>query len=168
MRHARAPAVTVAFRTASAQAVVALALAGCGRDAALPGDARTAPGPLVVHVTGDDFVWRIRYPGADGIHGTIDDVATTRHLHLPERTDVRIELRSRDYLYTFALPSLGLNEIAVPDLLFTLEFATPVPGTFTLRGDQMCGFSHADLIGRLVIDSHAEFKEWIARISETH
>ena len=36
--------------------------------------------------------------------------------------EVEIELTSRDYIYTFALPHLDLHQVAVPELTFALAF----------------------------------------------
>lgn len=116
---------------------------------------------LPIEVTGSDYEWHLRYPGYDGRLGTDDDVEALRHLHLPVGARAELRLHSRDYLYTLAFPELGLKEIAVPDLEFKLRIDASEPGDYELRGDQFCGFSHPDLIGRLVIESPAEFEAWL-------
>jgi cytochrome c oxidase subunit 2 len=155
----------IAVRTAIAIGVVTAPLPGClaGADDASP---VYAGGPLVIDVTGDDYEWHIRYPGADGAAGTDDDVVTLRHLHLPEHTPVTLRLHSADYLYTFGLPHLDLKEIAVPDLVFTLEFETAAAGAFELRGDQMCGYTHPSLIGRVIVEPPSQFVRWLETVRD--
>ena len=109
-------------------------------------------GPLVIDVTGHDYNWMLRYPGEDGVQGTDDDVHAVRHLHLPEGVRTVVRLHSDDFLYIFRLPHLELSEIAVPDLEFSLEFDSGPPGRHELRGDQMCGFAHASLLGLLIVE----------------
>ena len=117
--------------------------------------------PLTVQITGNDFDWHIRYPGGDGTIGTPDDIPALRHLHLPIDTNVVLQLESKDYLYSLALPHWNLREIAVPDLTFTMEFHTDTLGTYELKGDQMCGFAHSNLMGTLVVQTASDFETWL-------
>jgi cytochrome c oxidase subunit 2 len=125
-----------------------------------------APSVLVVELTGDKGTWHVRYPGPDGRLDTPDDLIGGHDLHLPARTQVRLELRSRDAVYFFGVPGLGLNEAAVPDLAFALDFGTGEPGTFELRQDQICGRSHPDLKGRLVVEPLSTFADWLEQLAE--
>ena len=81
-------------------------------------------------------------------------------VHLPINQNVILELHSKDYVYSFALPHLDLKEIAVPDLTFSLSFKTDTVGTFELLGDQMCGYAHPQLLGKLIVTSAKEFESW--------
>lgn len=114
-----------------------------------------------VGLTGHDFTWHVCYPGPDGELGTEDDIRARRDVHLPENTKVRLRLTSDDYLYTLSLPHWNLKEIAVPDLVFQLEFQTDRFGRFDIRGDQMCGYAHADLLSQLVVQPHDQYDSWL-------
>jgi len=122
---------------------------------------------LVVAVTGEDFRWHYRYPGDDGQLGTGDDVRATGDLHLPAHRRIFLRLTSEDYLYTFSLPELSKTEAAIPDLEMTLELATGAPGTFELRGDQFCGYSHEGLMGKMIVQEAEELRAWMQRANET-
>ena len=139
-----------------------LALAGCNSSG---GDGVVAefriPSPLPIEVVGDDYYWFVRYPGADGQLHTQDDVEDTTNLHLPVATETHIKITSRDYLYTFGLPSLGISQVAVPDLMFGLEFTMNSVGTYELEGDQLCGFSHESLMGEIIVQSREDFINWL-------
>jgi cytochrome c oxidase subunit 2 len=106
---------------------------------------------IVIEVTGDEFNWYFRYPGHDGVLGTSDDQHSVQHLYLPDNARVNLKLRSNDYVYSFALPELGMKEIAVPGLSFELHFATQGEQTLELKGDQLCGFAHETLIGKVYV-----------------
>ncbi len=116
-----------------------------------------------VLITGRDFNWHICYPGLDNELGTPDDIHARRDLHLPQYTKVRLELASDDYLYSMTLPHWNLKEIAVPDLSFSLELETHAAGTFDLLGDQMCGYTHPNLLGQLMVQSHTDFVAWLRK-----
>ena len=169
----RMPRTSIALATA-----VLLATAGCGSKqpttAPLPFLPKSEPvkeasipaGPMVIDVTGSQFQWHIRYPGPDGEVDSDDDRHTIRHLHVPVGTRVTLRLHSTDYVYTLSLPHLELREIAVPELTFQLEFDADQVGTFELRGDQMCGYQHPDLIGSLVVQERSEFAKWYQKLHD--
>ena len=122
--------------------------------------------PLVIDITGAEYEWHMRYPGLDGKLNTADDGLDRRHLHLPAHSEVKLQLHSRDYLYSFALPHLDLKEIAIPDLEFSLSFGTGPEGTFDLLGDQLCGYAHPKLMGKLIILSPSDFAARMSRLRQ--
>lgn len=117
---------------------------------------------ITVEVTGDEFNWYFRYPGEDGKLGTADDKTSMQNLYLPDNANVTLDLKSKDYVYNFALPDVSKKEIAVPDLAFNLKFKTNDTSTWVLLGDQFCGFSHETLIGKVYIrdQSSNHFYDW--------
>ena len=123
------------------------------------------PEVVEISVTGENFEWHSRYGGPDGKLGTADDVPARQILHVPTDTRIVIHLTSRDYLYTFMLPQLEAKEIAVPDLIFTVEFRTGAPGTFELRGDQLCGYAHKSLLGELVVEPPRAWRQWLEKMA---
>ena len=133
-------------------------LAGCGESPPPVG----WENPLSLRMTGCEFQWQLRYPGQDGLFDTADDITAVRHLHLPAESTVRLQLQSCDVLYTFAAPAIGLNELAVPGTSYVLELRTGAPGELDFRGDQLCGFQHEQLSGRIVIHSRDDFSRWLA------
>ncbi len=126
-----------------------------------PGDSRDRLDEIVIEVTGDEFNWYFRYPGPDGLLGTGDDRHSVQHLYLPDNSEVDLKLKSNDYVYTFALPELGMKEIAVPGLDFELQFTTRGEQTMQLMGDQLCGFEHESLIGNVYVrNQDGGFYDW--------
>ena len=123
--------------------------------------ARVDGAPLEVRVTGEDYEWHVAYPGPDDRLDTPDDIVTRRHVHLPAETSVRLQLRSRDYVYSLALPHLQLREIAVPELAFALEFPSGPVGRHELMGDQLCGSAHPLLEGELIVEPPERFERWL-------
>lgn len=116
-----------------------------------------------IEMTGNDFKWSSRYAGQDGEFNTQDDRLAKQILHVPFDADIEIVLKSQDYLYTLEVPVAGKEEIAVPDLTFSLIFKADQLGTFKMPGSQMCGYTHPDLIGTLVIESQENFSRWLNR-----
>jgi heme/copper-type cytochrome/quinol oxidase subunit 2 len=78
--------------------------------------------------------WQVRYRdrAADGEpDGAVVEV--------PAETDVRLTLKSRDYVYMLSMPHINESQVAVPGLEFHLGFRTLSPGVFFLHGDHLCG-----------------------------
>lgn len=110
--------------------------------------------PMVIEVIGEEFNWYFRYPGSDGVLGNQDDLYSRQNLFLPENTRVKLKLASKDYIYSFALPEISKEEVAVPGMEFYMEFATGKEKRLTLLGDQFCGYSHKTLIGAVYVGQH--------------
>ena len=148
-------------------ALVVCAAGGCGgtRVAAWP---ESSEGEVcLVEVTGSGFEWIFRYPGGDGRFGTVDDLVSSRVLHLPRGRRVDLKLTSTDYIYTWTLPELELEEIAVPELVHTLRVEAERVGSYRLLADPMCAirFSHDEDMGRMQIDELSVFEDWLATLA---
>jgi cytochrome c oxidase subunit 2 len=99
---------------------------------------------LVVHVTGEQFAWNIRYPGPDGKFGKTDiklidlqdnplgidrsdpdakdDVTTLNQLYLPANKPIIVKLRSKDVIHSFGVPEFRVKQDAVPGLTIPIWF----------------------------------------------
>ena len=119
--------------------------------------------PLRIEARGSDRDWNFSYLGPDGTLDTADDVTNTGELNLPVGAEVVIDLRSDDFIYVFSCPGLGLKEIAVPDLEFSISFTAERPGEFNLLMDPMCGFRlpPGETMGRIKVASASDFRQWL-------
>ncbi len=103
---------------------------------------------LVVHVTGEQFAWNIRYPGPDGKFGKTDiklidlqdnplgvdrsdpdakdDVTTLNQLYLPANKPIIVKLRSKDVIHSFGVPEFRVKQDAVPGLTIPIWFIPDV------------------------------------------
>jgi len=118
--------------------------------------------PYVIEITGHKYRWHIRYPGADGIPSTSDDVTALRNLHLPQEKNIVLVLKSNDFVYKFALPDFNVNEMAVPSLEFRASLHPTVTGTFELIGDEFCGDPHPELNGAVFVEPPDQFRKWLS------
>ncbi len=155
-------------RFARATVACALALAaGCNPPA---GDAADPPGsaasggsaPGTVRLTGDGYRWLAAYPGQDGAWGTADDRVSADEVRIPADRPVRLELASRDYIYTLELDALDVHELAMPERLYSVALPRLDRGTYPFRGDQLCGYTHETLMGEIVALPREEFERWLA------
>ncbi len=115
---------------------------------------------LDIAVTGEKYTWHVRYPGPDRQLDTPDDVEDMRNLHVPADVDITLHLNSRDLIYSFAVPAVGVRKMAVPDVPFTARFKATATGRFPLLGDQLCGYTHPSLLGTLIVLPPDRFLAW--------
>jgi cytochrome c oxidase subunit 2 len=124
------------------------------------------PESLTVRVTGKEYGWEVRFPGADGRFGTADDGVAGPEFHLPVGIPTRLEVTSEDYLYLLKVPDLAIKVMAVPEMTMTAEVLFETPATGTLTGDPMCGFQHGELTGQVTVESWNDFHRWFGSLSQ--
>lgn len=91
---------------------------------------------------GSNDRWLVHYfDGAESGEKVKSDRASsqTEGMNLPVNSNVRLTLKSRDFIYMLALPQINKTQVAVPGHSFALEFRTLSPGSFFLRGKHLCG-----------------------------
>ena len=100
---------------------------------------------IVVEVTGHQFAWEFRYPGADNILGkknfklttaknnlgvdfddpaSLDDIHTNTTLHLPVGVPVKMVINSQDVIHDVGLSHFRLKMDAIPGIP-TTQWFTP-------------------------------------------
>jgi cytochrome c oxidase subunit II len=139
---------------------------------------------MQVEVTGEQFQWYFRYPGADATFGATrpalvnaaadnplgldprdehgkDDLVSSV-LVLPAGREVDLQLRSLDVIHGFFIPGMRLKQNAVPGLLLHVHFTPVAEGTYSILCSQVCGLGHARMQARLLVVSPADFNAWLA------
>jgi cytochrome c oxidase subunit II len=125
--------------------------------------AKSIPDPLVIRLTGTEHRWQAVYPQIRGAIPVVQDLRAGQRLHVPRDTEVVLILKSTDYIYTLAIPELGLKQIAVPDLEFRMTFRPSPDGTYSLIGDELCGLQQSDQTVQLIAESRAQFVQFLER-----
>lgn len=125
----------------------------------LPGMVRPAPeGSLHVDVTGLQWWWRVRYPGAE-----TEAVETANEICLPVGEPVQFDLNSADVIHAFWIPSLGGKVDMIPGRQTRLTLHPTRIGTFRGVCAEYCGASHALMAFDVEVMSREDFDDWLAR-----
>jgi cytochrome c oxidase subunit 2 len=140
-------------------------------------------GAVAVEITGRQFFWTVRYPGADAEFGATDpslvtidnpiglveadpraadDVVLLNEVHLPTDRPAKINLRSYDVIHSFFVPELRLKQDMVPGMTVPVWFEPTAAGTFEIACNQICGLGHYRMRGFLHLQEGAEFDPWLA------
>lgn len=138
----------------------------------------------VIEVTGQQWQWGYRFPGADGVlgtaaiahmsadnpfginpddpHGRDDILVESSELHMPLGKPVKLVLRSKDVLHDFYVPQFRAKMDLVPGIV-TYFWMTPTrTGTFEILCAELCGVGHHVMRGTVVVDEQAAFDTWLA------
>jgi cytochrome c oxidase subunit 2 len=140
----------VTWLTASAVLTVFVLVWGLGALAAENGGSSN---PLVVNVTGQQWIWSFAYPGTH---------VQSNELYLPDNREVEFRVTSEDVTHGFWIVNMGVQVDANPGTITTIHTTPNTMGTFEIRCEQFCGLNHAfmDAIGHVV--SPQQFSTWLA------
>jgi cytochrome c oxidase subunit 2 len=138
-----------------------------------------------VEVIGQQWQWSFRYPGTDGVFGTVDtvyispenpfgmnpedpngldDVLVESHeMHLPLDWPVKVLLRSKDVLHNYAVAQFRVKMDMVPGSVTYLWLTPTKLGSYEILCEELCGIGHHVMRGRVVVDTQADFNDWLAR-----
>jgi cytochrome c oxidase subunit II len=143
--------ILVSWITASAILTVFVLVWGLGALAAENNS--SSSDPLIVNVTGQQWVWTFAYPGTHVV---------SNELYLPENREVEFRVTSVDVTHGFWLVNMGVQVDANPGVITTIHTTPDRLGVFEVRCEQFCGLNHAfmDAIGYVV--SPQEFSSWLA------
>jgi cytochrome c oxidase subunit II len=118
------------------------------------------PEVVRIQVLGQQWLWNIRYAGADGEFNTGDDVITINDLRIPVGKKVLLQMTSKDVIHSFYLPNVRLKADVIPGRLGKLWFDTTKTGTFDIACAEMCGTHHYLMRGKLTVLSQEDFDRW--------
>jgi len=138
----------------------------------------------LVEAVGKQWSWSYRYPGADGILGTVDvrhidaknpfgmnpddpngqdDVLVNGpEIHLPLGDPVKVLLRSNDVLHDFYVPQIRAKMDLVPGMITYFWFTPTLAGTYDVLCAELCGSGHYNMRSRMVLEDEADFRTWLA------
>ena len=144
-----------------------------------------AQGALPIEVTGLQFAWYFRYPGADGTFAKTkpqledassggdaalgidpsdpsakDDVVTGT-LVVPVNRELDLTLRAQDVIHSFFVPALRLKQDAMPGRTIKGWFEATQPGTYEIACAELCGFGHYGMHGVLTVHTAADYQRWV-------
>ncbi|HZM32985.1 MAG TPA: cytochrome c oxidase subunit II [Burkholderiales bacterium] len=134
--------------TLSALFVYSLVRAG----ALYPGDAPA----LRIEVTGEQWWWRVRYPGFE----------TANEIRIPVGQPVELVLRSADVVHSFWVPVLAGKLDMVPGKENRLRLRADRPGQFRGQCAEYCGGPHAQMALFVVALEPEAYERWADRQRE--
>lgn len=153
------------------------------------------PDAVEIEVTGQQFLWNFRYPGADGKFGATspelyndednsptarpgpigidprdaagkDDLVSVGVLAVPIGKPIKLILRAKDVTHSFFVPELRLKQDAVPGLKINIHFTPIEEGRYEIVCAELCGLGHHRMRAFLEVKSEVDFKKWLQMKSQ--
>ncbi len=107
---------------------------------------------MPVHVMARQWSWRFEYP-EEGIQ--------SNELYLPKGRKVRLEMTSSDVIHSFWVPEFRAKMDIVPGITTTLRLTPSKEGIYKVRCAELCGTSHAAMLGTVRVVSEEDFAQWV-------
>lgn len=118
----------------------------------------TAASPLIVRVTGQQWLWTFEYPQ----YGVSSQGQV---LELPVNRPVQFEVTSDDVLHGFAIQALGVRVDANPGEVTSTPLVTPSRiGSYSVRCVELCGLYHSYMWSSVQVVSASTFNDWITSL----
>lgn len=139
----------------------------------------------VVEAVGQQWSWSYRFPGRDGVLGTVstrlispdnpfgispddpygrDDILVeSNEVHLPRGRPIKVVLRSKDVLHDFFVPQIRARMDLVPGTVTYFWFTPTRTGTFEILCAELCGVGHYTMRGKMIIDEEPAFQTWLSQ-----
>lgn len=138
-----------------------------------------------VRAVGFQFNWVFHYAGADGKFGRIDrtqvaypgdpcidtldpngyDDIVTNSLQIPVGRPAIIQTTSTDVIHNFSIIPMRIQSDAIPGKDIPMWFTPMREMETSVVCGQLCGASHADMVGAMKVISQKEFDAWLAKES---
>jgi cytochrome c oxidase subunit II len=120
--------------------------------------------PVTAEITGRQFNWDVRYPGADGeLHTPDDIVRVDGEIHLPSGEEVLLSINSADVLHSFFLPNMRMKQDVVPGMQQFMWFKCREPKIeVDIVCAELCGWGHYKMSGRATFEPRGEYDAWLA------
>jgi cytochrome c oxidase subunit 2 len=145
----------------------------------------------VVRVTGQQFAWGARYPGADGKFGKQDiglvspqnplgllqfddkfkesdpegkddvNLSAGGEIVIPVNKDIIVSVTSLDVIHSFKVLPLRVTQDAIPGMRIPFHFMATKTNTYQINCAQLCGVGHSTMKGILKVVPQAEFDTWL-------
>ncbi len=75
-------------------------------------------------------------------------------------------MHSQDVIHSFWVPEWRIKKDNVPGITTTAVITPDKVGTYQLVCTELCGFGHAAMRAKVVVESPADFRTWVAGLKE--
>ena len=120
---------------------------------------KPAKNPLTVEVFSQQYAWSFGYPGKGGVW-------SEGEFHVPVNRQVQFKMHSQDVIHSFWVPEWRIKKDNVPGITTTAIVTPDKVGTYQLVCTELCGFGHASMRAKVVVESPAKFQEWVGQLKQ--
>ena len=115
---------------------------------------KPAKNPLTVEVFSQQYAWSFGYPGKGGVW-------SEGEFHVPVNRQVQFKMHAMDVIHSFWVPEWRIKKDNVPGITTTAIVTPDKEGTYQLVCTELCGFGHATMRAKVVVESEAKWEKWV-------
>jgi cytochrome c oxidase subunit II len=110
--------------------------------------------PMTIDVFSQQYAWSFGYPGKEMKF-------TEGEFHVPVNRTIQFKMHSQDVIHSFWVPEWRIKKDNVPGITTTAIVTPDKVGTYQLICTELCGFGHASMRAKVVVESPEKFEKWV-------
>jgi cytochrome c oxidase subunit II len=114
---------------------------------------------LTVDVFSQQYAWSFAYPGKGYVW-------TQGEFHVPVDRQIQFKMHAQDVIHSFWVPEWRIKKDNVPGITTTAIVTPDKVGTYQLICTELCGFGHATMRAKVVVEPPGKFKEWVEGLKQ--
>lgn len=117
------------------------------------------PDALTVDVFSQQYAWSFAYPEQGYLW-------KEGELHVPVNRQVQFKMHAQDVIHSFWVPEWRVKKDNVPGITTTAIVTPDRVGTYQLVCTELCGFGHATMRAKVVVEPESKWKRWVEGLTE--
>src|SRR5215470_8227776 len=118
-----------------------------------------ADNAMTVSVFSQQYAWSFAYPEAGYVWNEGE-------LHVPVNRQIQFKMHAQDVIHSFWVPEWRIKKDNVPGITTTAYVTPDKVGTYELICTELCGFGHASMRAKVVVETPADFRKWVGGLEE--
>jgi cytochrome c oxidase subunit 2 len=117
------------------------------------------PNSLTIDVFSQQYAWSFGYPSKG-------DAFSQGELHVPLGRQIHFKMHAEDVIHSFWVPQWRIKKDNVPGITTTAIVTPDKLGTYQLICTELCGFGHASMRAKVVVETPRDFRRWVEALPE--
>ncbi len=114
---------------------------------------------MTVDVFSQQYAWSFGYPGKGYLY-------SQGVLHVPVNRTIQFKMHAQDVIHSFWVPQWRIKKDNVPGITTTAVVTPDKVGTYQLICTELCGFGHAAMRAKVIVQPEAQFDKWVESLKE--
>lgn len=114
---------------------------------------------MTVDVFSQQYAWSFGYPGKGYAY-------SQGVMHVPVNRQIVFKMHSQDVIHSFWVPQWRIKKDNVPGITTTAIVTPDKTGTYQLICTELCGFGHATMRAKVIVQPESAFDKWVEGLKE--
>jgi cytochrome c oxidase subunit II len=114
---------------------------------------------MTVDVFSQQYAWSFGYPGKGYVY-------SQGVMHVPVNRQIIFKMHSQDVIHSFWVPQWRIKKDNVPGITTTAIVTPTKTGSYQLICTELCGFGHATMRAKVIVQSESAFDKWVDGLKE--